>query len=241
MKAELFGKLRFKTQMRLTNFTLVLLLCLAAPLQLLAQEHYLAPNHPDGIALLPPPPAPGSDEAAADLQEARAVFNSRTHEQEARAMKDAKLTFALYEPAIGSGIHLDKLPKTDAVLKELKSEIKEVIDAPKAHYHRLRPYQVDPSLSLGAPESNASYPSGHSTVGMVYALVLAQIYPEKKDAILEIGRNIGWDRVVIGKHFPTDVYAGRVLATAIVREMLANPMFQHDVEAAKAEAHSAKP
>jgi acid phosphatase (class A) len=57
---------------------------------------------------------------------------------------------------------------------------------------------------------------------------------------LEIGRNIGWDRVLIGKHFPTDIYAGRVLGKAIVHELLASPAFQHDLAEAKAEVQAAQ-
>ena len=72
------------------------------------------------------------------------------------------------------------------------------------------------------------------------ALLLAELFPERKEAILAIGRNIGWDRVLIGKHFPTDIYAGRMLGQAIVRELLANPAFQHDLAEAKAEVQAAQ-
>ncbi|HWI57720.1 MAG TPA: hypothetical protein VNZ22_10875, partial [Bacillota bacterium] len=78
---------------------LCLLLSLVAPLW--AGEPYLAPGHPDGIALLPPPPVPGSTEAAADLATARMVFKGRTPAEEARAFKDASLAFSLFAPAIG--------------------------------------------------------------------------------------------------------------------------------------------
>src|SRR5271154_3824109 len=77
----------------------LLALCLSAPV--LAGEAYLAPGHPDGMALLAPPPAAGSVEEAADLQEARAVFDGRTAEEEARAIKDDGLSFELFKPAIG--------------------------------------------------------------------------------------------------------------------------------------------
>jgi membrane-associated phospholipid phosphatase len=57
------------------------------------------------------------------------------------------------------------------------------------------------------------------------ALLLAELFPEPKQAILAIGRDIGWDRVLIGKHFPTGIYAGRVLGQAIVRQLLSSPAF----------------
>lgn len=237
--SRVFSNLISRRAFALSMAVAVLALPLATPV--IAEEHYLAPNHPDGIALLPPPPAPGSQEQAADLNSARAVFKGRTPAEEAKANKDSTLAFSIFEPSIGSDIQINKLPKTEALLKKVKAEIGEIIDKPKNHWKRQRPYQVDPELVLGKPEASSSYPSGHSTRGTVYSMVLAEIFPDKKDAILEMGRQIGWDRVLIGKHFPTDVRAGRMLGQAIIRELLESPSFQQDLAAAKAEAQAAKP
>ena len=114
-----------------------------------------------------------------------------------------------------------------------------VTSIPKKHWQRLRPCVVDKTLSVGEPETSFSYPSGHATGGTVDALLLAELFPEKKDAILTFGRNLGWHRVLIAKHYPSDIYAGRVLGQAIVRELKANPAFQHDFEEAKAELAAA--
>ena len=207
---------------------------------LVAQSYYLAPDHPDGIALLAPPPVAGSAEEAADLASARAVFNARTPAETARAAKDATISIFLFAPAIGPFFQPGKLPKTEALFKKVKKDIGVAIDIPKDHWMRHRPYQLDDHLSLGEPEPSYGYPSGHSTRGTVQALLLAELFPEQKAPILEIGRNIGWDRVLIGKHFITDIYAGRVLGQAIVRELLASPAFQHDLAEAKAEVQAAQ-
>jgi acid phosphatase (class A) len=220
--------------------TLALVLLLANGTSLLGQAAYITTNSFDGISLLPPPPVRGSAEEVADLASVRAVFNGRTEAEKARATKDSGLAFALFQPAVGATFDLDKLPKTKGLLEKVKKEIGPVIDASKNHFKRLRPYQIDDHLVLGAPEPSFSYPSGHSTRGTVYSLVVAELYPEKKEAIFEIGRDIGWDRVLIGKHFPTDVYAGRVLGYAIVRELRSNTMFQHDLEQAMAEIRDAE-
>jgi acid phosphatase (class A) len=92
---------------------------------------------------------------------------------------------------------------------------------------------------LGKPEPSYSYPSGHSSCATVYGLIIAELFPEKREAIMAISQDIGWDRVVIGKHFLTDVRAGRVLGQAIVRHLMANPAFQHDLAEAKAEVVAA--
>jgi acid phosphatase (class A) len=221
------------------RFPLTLLLLLALCTPVLGQSLYLASRAPDGIALLPPPPASGSAEEAADLAEARSVFNGRTPADEARATKSSGLAFSLFGPAIGPIFDPVKLPRTEALLQKIKKDIGAAIDSPKNYFKRRRPYQMDDKLSLGKPEPSFSYPSGHSTRGTVYAMVLAELFPEKKEPVLEVGREIGWDRVIIGKHFPTDVYAGRVLGQAIVVALKASPEFQHDLAEAKAEIKAA--
>jgi acid phosphatase (class A) len=208
----------------------------AGPLR--AQAPYLSPGQPDGIKLLAPPPAAGSAEEAADLASARAVFQGRTPEQLARARKDSGLSLFLFAPAIGTNFQPGKFPKTEALFAKVKASIGAAIDAPKNYWKRKRPYQLDAQLALGNPEPSFGYPSGHSARGTAYALLMAELFPNKKEAILSIGRDIGWDRVLIGKHFPTDVQAGRVLGQAIFRELAANPAFQSDLAEAQAEARA---
>jgi acid phosphatase (class A) len=70
---------------------------------------------------------------------------------------------------------------------------------------------------------------------MVLGLVLAELFPDKHDAILAHAREMGWHRVEIGRHYPTDIYAGRVLAQAIVKQLNKNDQFQKDLAAAKKE------
>lgn len=84
-----------------------------------------------------------------------------------------------------------------------------------------------------------AYPSGHSTRGTVFATVLAELFPDKRDALLAKGWESGWLRVIGGVHYASDVYAGRVLGKAVARELLKNPRFQADMEAAKAELAAA--
>jgi len=224
---------------RLQAPALALAVWLSATASLFAQPAYLTTNSFDAISLLPPPPGRGSAEEAADLATVRAVFNKRTEAEKGRAMKDSTLSFSLFQPAAGLAFDLQNLPKTRALLEKVKKDISAVINAPKNHYKRLRPYQLDDQLVLGDPESSFSYPSGHSTRGTVYSLVIAELFPEKKDAILTLGRDIGWDRVLIGKHFPTDIYAGRVLGYAIFRQLHSSTLFQHDLEQAMAEIRDA--
>jgi acid phosphatase (class A) len=123
----------------------------------------------------------------------------------------------------------------------VQTEAETVTDGAKDFYKRPRPYSVDPSLANGKLEKSFSYPSGHSTESMVLALVLADLFPDKHDAIIDKARSIGWHRVEIARHYMTDVYAGRVLAQAIVREMKNSPDFQKNFAEAQTEIASKQP
>lgn len=203
------------------------------------EVRYFSPEHVDGVELLPPPPEPGSREQEADLASARAICKSRTPEQEAAALKSASLSMFLFAPAMGERFAPGELPKTEALFNAVKQQISGVVDNPKEHWKRKRPYQMDPELTVAKPERSYSYPSGHSTRGTVYSLFFAELKPEKREEVLKIGRQIGWDRIVIGKHYPTDVFAGRVMGKAIFRELMKNEAFQRALAEAKAELNAA--
>jgi len=82
---------------------------------------------------------------------------------------------------------------------------------------------------------------GEGGVGStVVALVLADLLPDRREEILAVGRDLGWHRVWIARHYPTDIYAGRVLAQAIVRELKSSPAFQRDFAQLKSEIERAK-
>ncbi len=217
------------------GFVAALGLSLAA-LPLCAKDlHYLPEGKPDAIALLAPPPQPYSPEQAADLQEVREVSHAASHADLVAAKSETKFTIFTFTPAIGGFFRPGKFPKTEDFLQNVRSDAATTVDGAKDYWKRPRPYKIDPSLADGKLETSFSYPSAHSTESMVLALVLADLFPDKHDAILAVARNIGWHRVEYGRHYPTDIYAGRVLAQAIVREMKKSDKFQRDFAAARAE------
>jgi acid phosphatase (class A) len=150
-------------------------------------------------------------------------------------MTEKKFSAFTFAPEIGDFFQQDKLPRTAEFFHAVEKDAASVVDNAKDHWKRPRPYSIDPSLAGGKLEKSFSYPSGHSTESMVLGLVLADLFPDQHEAILAKARQIGWHRVEIGRHYPTDIYAGRVLAQAIFREMKQNGAFQRDFAAVKAE------
>lgn len=213
-------------------------LLLASPL--LAGRIYITTNDLDGAALLAPPPPPGSTEERADLAAIRSVVQARTVEEVAAAELGEELSLQIFAPAIGRAVAVGQYPKLETLLETLKTNVSGIITTTKLHWQRPRPYTLDPALLHGSPERSFSYPSGHSTRGTVQAFVLAEVFPEQRNAILKYGRQLGWDRTFLGKHYPTDINAGRVLGQAIFRELMKNRKFRRDLAAAKTEVRTAR-
>src|SRR5205814_9113669 len=84
-----------------------------------------------------------------------------------------------------------------------------------------------------------SYPSGHATRGTVWAELLAETYPAQREALLARGRQIGFDRIIAGVHYPSDIYAGRCVGHAVTRCLLANVAFHAELDQVKAEIDGA--
>jgi acid phosphatase (class A) len=197
--------------------------------------HYLKAGRPNAAELLAAPPPAGSSEQAADLAMVVAVSKACSSNDVALAFSEKKFSIFTFAPAIGNFLSPGKLPQTEAFFERVQQDAATVADLGKVYWKRPRPYTLEPSLAAGKLEKSFSYPSGHATEGMVLALVLAELFPEHREAILEIGRNIGWHRVWIARHYPTDIYAGRVLAQAIVRELKASHDFERDFAQVAAE------
>jgi acid phosphatase (class A) len=205
-----------------------------APLRA-ADTHYLAAGEPDAIALLAPPPLPNSPEQVADMAEVQSISRAAASNEAAAAFAEKKFNVFNFAPAIGDFFQPGNLPRTEEFFKHVQTDAESVTDGAKEYWRRPRPYTLDPTLAGGKLEKSFSYPSGHSTESMTLALVLAELFPGQHEAILAQARLIGWHRVQIARHYPTDIYAGRVLAQAIVREMKRNVEFQKDFVAVKGE------
>jgi acid phosphatase (class A) len=229
---------KFRRRFAPVLFSLALI---AAPLHAQTSADYLPDGKPDAIALLAPPPLPGSPEQKYDLAEVVSVHQDCPSNELAAAMaQDRGISIFYFTPVIGDVFQPGKLPVTEAFLHGVQRDAENVVNGAKNYWKRPRPYVVDPELANGKVSKSFSYPSGHSTESMTLALVLADLFPDKRDALIAEARKIGWHRVEIARHYPTDIYAGRVLAQAIVREMKKNPDFQKDFAKAQAEIAAAQ-
>lgn len=205
-------------------------------------------NVPDHEVFLPPPPAPDSALGRADLEVYRATRALENTPRWKLAASDAALSqqalFDDFECAAGVELDAARMPALSHVLRRSMVDLSGIIGPAKEQYARPRPFLVeDAPLCLTPSEGLArsgSYPSGHSATGWLYALVLAELVPERAAEILARGRAIGESRVVCGVHFVSDVEAGRTTAAAVIAALNGVPEFDADLAAARAELDAAR-
>src|SRR5882757_1275323 len=199
-----------------------------------ATLHFLKPGQPDASIILAPPPLLDSPEQAAEMEEVHSVYHAAGEVDKQTAYGEKKFSVYNFTAAVGPYFVATNLSKTTAFFEKVQLDAEIVTDLGKDYFKRPRPYTTDTNLANGKLEKSFSYPSGHSTESMVLALVLADLLPEKHDAILAHARQMGWHRVQIARHYPTDIYAGRVLAQAIVKQLKKSDEFKSDFATAKA-------
>lgn len=234
-----------KSSLRLIAFA-VFALFIGTAARAAAESKYLAGTMPDFLHLIPPPPITGSAEAKAELEYVSSLHQAAPAADIARGKDENKFTVFHFAPIIGAWLQPGKFPLTEALFKAIEAESKVATEAAKKAWQRPRPYHVAPDRFKDAIEhedpKHFSYPSGHSTRGTLFALVLAELYPDKRAELLAKGYETGWLRVEGGVHYPSDVFAGRLVGQTLARTLLQTPSFQHDLAAVRAElAAGAKP
>lgn len=202
--------------------------------------YYLTAPLPDYAALLPGPPAAGSDAANADMAAARLVDKSRTPQQVAAAQHDAEEeSMFLYANVFGPMFTPAQFPLIAALGVHLRAEVGVVNPPLKVHFGRHRPPYVDKGLHAVCPSiDDGAYPSGHSANGYLYSMVLAQMVPERAPEILQRADDYAHNRVVCGVHFPSDTQASRTLSLVLFGELASTPRFNAEMLRAQTELRS---
>ena len=196
----------------------------------------------DATVFIPPPPQAGG---ALELAERAIVRGPWTAERRQQALEDNAIDpFAAFDSVLGPNFTRANFPATYAVLDRAGRAAGFAGDPVKFVHRRPRPFVSDSAITPCIPDderlrASFSYPSGHAALGFGWALVLAELVPSRADAIIERGRDFSWSRVVCGVHYPSDVDAGRVVAAAAIARIHADPDFQREFAAARAELAAA--
>lgn len=206
------------------------------PAKAVAGARYVEPRDVDFVALLPPPPAPDSLAAQADVETVLQVQAARTPDAVAWAQLIDRDEVFNHAAQLGAWFRADRLPRTAEFFKVLGEDLRAFDRAAKAPFRRDRPWVVDARVQPCVPRpTSSSYPSGSALQSTVWAELLGEVFPAQREALRARADRAGWGRVIGGVHFPTDVVAGRRLAPVFLAACRAKAEFQADFAAVRAE------
>jgi acid phosphatase (class A) len=189
----------------------------------------------DLVTLLPPPPASGTEADRADLAAVLALQASRSTAQIELAKADAEASVFRFADAIGGDFDAAHLPQTARLFERLTASISAVVGPVKDHWNRPRPFLASGKVEPLLRPDGATYPSGHGVLARLYAIVLADLMPEKRREIFARGDRFAQGRLVNGVHYPSDIEAGFLAATAIAAELRQQAAFRDDLAKAREE------
>ncbi len=132
----------------------------------------------------------------------------------------------------------EEAPKMVAFAQKVTREAAASMSKAKDFYKRQRPFKGDVGPTCVEASSigeSYDYPSGHTTAGWAWGLVLSQVDPSRAGPLLARGRAIGDSRVVCGMHNASAVENARMLTGAAVSLASASPLYQADLAYARAE------
>jgi acid phosphatase (class A) len=203
---------------------------------------YLPPNTVDMFALMPPAPLAGDARYESDrriFKQTRALEGSPRWKM---AAEDAELGTAAmlkhFSCSLGIELTQQQAPRLVALAQKATRDATQAMAKAKDHYKRQRPFLIDEGnicVARSTVGNSFDYPSGHTTAGWSWALVLAQVSPQNGNAILARGRAIGDSRVVCGVHNASAVEAARLLTGSTLAMVTATPEYQADLATARAE------
>ena len=209
------------------------------------QRGYLADSAFDILAVLPPAPVKGDARYQADRKIFKATRRMIGTPRYALATRDADYRQSAlmtdFSCAVGVSLTPEKAPLTKALVGRALVDTEEQTIAAKNYYKRLRPFLIDGGAICEDKAELAKsydYPSGHTTLGWTWALVLADLVPDRATDILARGRAYGDSRFICGAHNESAVEGGKLSAGATMAVVRTTPGYQADAAAARSELNA---
>lgn len=187
--------------------------------------------------VLPAPPAPDSAEFEREIIHIVSRQAKLTDEEKVVIQREDKISpEMIVQPVLGSHFTRESHPALYTLLAHAGSDAWRVTDVNQEYWKSPRPWYADSRVQLIAPKiTRYGYPSGHTTTNRVWAHVLSELFPAKRDELFARATGIATHRMQGGVHFPHDLAGGKKLADAIFARMKNVPAFQEELRAAKAE------
>ena len=220
---------RFLASHRRDGAFLFLLLLILISLQRRAsipKTHFLNVPALNVTEVLPEPPYDNFSKRK-DLSFLKEVLATRTKQQLVRAQEASADSVFDFSPAISPDFNEKNLPLTALLFKKVTQDTKIATTAAKDIFHRRRPFSWKDTGGAFI-DNGYAYPSGHTTRAFLWASLLSDLFPEKLEEIKQEARKKAWNRVLLGRHYPDDVYGGEIYGRYLTKEFLKNAQFQEE-------------
>jgi acid phosphatase (class A) len=183
-------------------------------------------------ARFPPPPARGSERQARDESELLRAQKERTPADCAEARDEVSVSLRSFFGGPQGALDDAAVQRLAPFFEQLRNDGDFFVQKLKKEHPRQRPFAYVAGLEpCVAREVTDAYPSGHSVLARLFALVLADLYPDRRDALDARARRIARHRVMSGMHHPSDVEVGREIGELLHAKLAASPRFQADLAA----------
>ncbi|WP_341778768.1 phosphatase PAP2 family protein [Levilactobacillus sp. HBUAS70063] len=122
------------------------------------------------------------------------------------------------------------------------------INSPKHYVAMPRPYRLSTAVKplpaiknimAHAKPDSFDLPSGHTTAAFDSGLAFAYALPQRFQELVTRSSEVGYDRIIAGRHSPLAVIGGRMTGTAIAAAVLNDPANQEIAKAGYKAAQSA--
>lgn len=228
---------------QLVRVSAIFAIAIAVPGQSAQQYNgYLTLGEFDVSTVVEPSPRPGDPRYDTDRKIFKATRPLLNTPRGALATRDADFSVPAmmrnFSCAVGVELTPQNAPAVLRVIGRAGLDTSAQNSLAKNFYKRARPYRIDkgdicqPKAELG---ESFDYPSGHTTWGWTWALLLTELAPDRAQAILNRGRAYGESRFVCGAHNESAVEAGMASASATLAVVRTKPAFKADLENARRE------
>ena len=150
-----------------------------------------------------------------------------------------------FDCALGTRLNEGPRPALTRLMRRLLADAEAATRTLSRDHPRPRPVVAVPGLEPcqradQAMRESPSWPASGAVAGAAYGELLADLAPDRADAVRRMGQEIGRSRAICRMNWPSDVTDGQALGRSLYARVAQEPAFRADLEAAREEIGAAR-